>query len=147
MRAVTTSTLRTRLTGLAAGGTVGLLAAGAAIGVGELLAAGVRPQSAPVIAVGGAAVDRTPRALKEFAIRHFGENDKHVLVAGIFVTLALFAIMVGIVARRRPALGVVGILLFGVVGAAAALSRPGAGAADAVPSALGAVAALSLLHN
>lgn len=57
---------------------MGLLAAGVAIGVGELVAAGVRPQAAPVIAVGGAAVDRTPRALKEFAVRQFGENDKHV---------------------------------------------------------------------
>jgi DMSO/TMAO reductase YedYZ molybdopterin-dependent catalytic subunit len=145
MRRVTISTLRTRLAGTAAGGLVGLLAAGTAIGVGELLAAAVRPQSSPVIAVGGAAIDRTPRPLKEFAIRQFGENDKHVLLAGIFVTLALFAVVVGIVARRRPVLGVLGILLFGVVGAAAALSRPGGGTRDLFPSAIGAIAAAGAL--
>jgi DMSO/TMAO reductase YedYZ molybdopterin-dependent catalytic subunit len=140
-----TPPVRTRLAHSAVGGLVGLLAAGTAIGVGELLAAAVRPQAAPVIAVGGAAVDRTPRALKEFAIRQFGENDKHVLVAGIVVTLALFAIVVGIVARHRPVLGVVGVGLFGVIGAAAALTRPNARAGDVLPSGAGAVAAVGAL--
>ncbi|HEY6745064.1 MAG TPA: molybdopterin-dependent oxidoreductase [Mycobacteriales bacterium] len=141
----TTSSRRSRLAGPAASGLAGLIAAGTAIGVGELLAAAVRPQSSPVIAVGGAAIDRTPRALKEFAIRQFGENDKHVLLTGIFVTLGLLAVVVGIVARRRPTLGVAGILLFGLVGAAAALSRPGAGGRDLVPSAVGAIAAAAAL--
>jgi DMSO/TMAO reductase YedYZ molybdopterin-dependent catalytic subunit len=137
--------VRTRLAQSAIGGLVGLLAAGTAIGVGELLAAAVRPRSAPVIAVGGAAVDRTPRALKEFAIRQFGENDKHVLVGGIFATLAVFAIVVGIVARRRPVLGAIGVGLFGVIGAAAALTRPTARAADVLPSVVGAVAGIGAL--
>jgi DMSO/TMAO reductase YedYZ molybdopterin-dependent catalytic subunit len=131
---------------VAAAGLAGLLAAGTAVGVGELVAAAVRPSAAPVIAVGGAAVDRTPRALKEFAIRNFGENDKHVLLAGIFVALALFAIVVGIAGRRSPVLGAVGIGAFGVVGAAAALSRPGAGPSDALPSLVGAVAAIGVLQ-
>ena len=137
--------MRTRLAHSTLGGLVGLLAAATAIGIGELLAAAVRPQAAPVIAVGGAAVDRTPRPLKEFAIRQFGENDKHVLVAGIVVTLALFAIVVGIVARHRPVLGVVGVGLFGVIGAAAALTRPTARVADVLPSVAGAVAAVGAL--
>jgi DMSO/TMAO reductase YedYZ molybdopterin-dependent catalytic subunit len=137
------TTTRTRISYAATGGLVGLLAAGVAIG--ELVAAGVRPQAAPVIAVGGAAVDRTPRALKEFAIRQFGENDKHVLVAGIFVALGLFAIVVGIVARHRPVLGAIGVALFGVVGAAAALTRPTAGPTDVLPSVIGAIAAVAAL--
>jgi DMSO/TMAO reductase YedYZ molybdopterin-dependent catalytic subunit len=90
-------------------------------------------------------VDRTPRALKEYAIRQFGENDKHVLVAGIFVVLGLFAIAVGVVARRAPRVGAAGVALFGVVGAAAALSRPDAGPTDVLPSAVGALAAIAAL--
>lgn len=124
---------------------MGLLAAAVAVGVGELVAAAVRPQAAPVVAVGGAMVDRTPRALKEFAIRQFGERDKLVLIGGIVVVLAVLAIAVGILARRRPAAGAAGIGLFGVIGAAAALTRPGAGPADVLPSVLGAAAAVAAL--
>ena len=140
-----TPAFRTRLPGILAGAGSGLLAAATAIGVGELLAAAVRPQAAPVIAVGGAAVDRTPRPLKEFAIRQFGEQDKLVLLAGIFTVLALIAIAGGIVARRRPLTGAAGIALLGVVGAGAALSRPGAGPQDALPSVGGAIAAVVAL--
>lgn len=138
--------LRTRLSAAASGGLVGLLAAAVAVGVGELLAALVRPQSAPVVAVGGAVIDRTPRALKEFAIRQFGERDKLVLIGGIIVLLAAFAIVVGIVARRRPLLGTAGIAVFGMVGAAAALTRPGAGPTDVLPSLGGAAVAVAALH-
>ena len=132
---------RSRFVPSALAGLVGLLSAAVAVGVGELVAAAVRPQAAPVVAVGGAAVDRTPRALKEFAIRQFGERDKTVLIAGIFVVLALFAVAVGLLARRRPLLGVLGIDAFGVIGAAAALSRPGGGWTDALPSVAGALVA------
>ena len=131
-----------------ASGAAGALAAAVAVGVGELAAAAVRPQSAPVVAVGGAVIDRTPRALKEFAIRQFGERDKVVLIGGIVVLLAVFAIAVGIVARRNVRLGVAGVALFGLIGAAAALSRPGAGPEGALPSLAGAlvgIAALTLL--
>ena len=61
----------------------GLLAGLLALAVAELVAAAVRPESGPVIAVGGAAIDRTPAALKEWAIRHFGTDDKLVLQLGI----------------------------------------------------------------
>ena len=44
-------------------------------------------------------------------------------------------------------LGVVGVGLFGVIGAAAALSRPTARVADALPSAAGAVAAVGALQR
>lgn len=41
----------------------GLLAGYAALAVAELVSAAVRPQSSPVVAVGGAAIDRTPPAV------------------------------------------------------------------------------------
>ncbi|MFD5628142.1 MULTISPECIES: sulfite oxidase [unclassified Streptomyces] len=118
----------------------GVLAGFAALAVAELVSAWVRPQAGPVIAVGGAAIDRTPAAMKDWAIRNFGTNDKLVLQLGILAVLALFALSLGIVALRYRRTGAVGVLLFGVAGAAAAISRPDStGLSDALPSVVGAV--------
>ncbi|MFJ5733382.1 hypothetical protein [Streptomyces paradoxus] len=68
---------------LALGALSGVLAGFAALAVAELVAAAVRPQSSPVIAVGGASIDATPAAVKDWAIRHFGTNDKLLLQLGI----------------------------------------------------------------
>ncbi|MFK0181788.1 molybdopterin-dependent oxidoreductase [Streptomyces xanthochromogenes] len=124
----------------------GLLAGYAALAVAELVSAAVRPQASPVVAVGGAAIDRTPPAVKDWAIRHFGTNDKLVLQLGILAVLALFAMLLGVVALRYRKIGAAGVLLFGVVGALAATSRPDStGAADALPSVVGTVVASGLL--
>ncbi|CAL9667614.1 molybdopterin-dependent oxidoreductase [Streptomyces sp. enrichment culture] len=132
---------------LALGALSGLLAGGAALAVAELAAAAVRPQAGPVVAVGSAAIDRTPAAVKDWAIRSFGTNDKLVLQLGILAVLTLFALALGVLAVRHRRTGAAGVLVFGVVGAAAALSRPDStGATDAVPSVLGAAAGAALLH-
>ncbi|MFE4857796.1 molybdopterin-dependent oxidoreductase [Streptomyces sp. NPDC056670] len=125
----------------------GLLAGFAALTVAELVSAAVRPESGPVIAVGGASIDRTPPALKDWAIRHFGTNDKLVLQLGILAVLALFALALGVLALRFRRSGAAGVLLFGLVGALAATSRPDStSAADALPSVVGAVAGAGLLY-
>ncbi|MFR0357231.1 molybdopterin-dependent oxidoreductase [Streptomyces sediminimaris] len=125
----------------------GVLAGFAALAVAELVSAAVRPQAGPVIAVGGAAIDRTPAAVKDWAIRNFGTNDKLVLQLGILTVLALFALALGMVALRFRRTGAAGVLLFGAVGAVAATSRPdSAGPSDALPSVVGAVVAAALLY-
>jgi hypothetical protein len=53
----------------------GALAGFAALTVAEAVAGAVRPQAGPVVAVGGAAIDRTPAAVKDWAIRRFGTDD------------------------------------------------------------------------
>jgi DMSO/TMAO reductase YedYZ molybdopterin-dependent catalytic subunit len=121
------------------GAVAGLLACGAALGVAELAAGVVGAQASPLVAVGGSAIDATPEWLKEFAIRTFGERDKLVLLAGIAAVLAGFAVAVGLLATRRPRLGLAGVAVFGAVGVAAALSRPGAAPIDALPSMAGAL--------
>lgn len=83
--------------------------------------------------------------VKDWAIRAFGEDDKVVLLGGILVLLTLFAAAVGLAARRNRRAGVAGVLVFGVIGAAAALSRPGSGWPDALPSAAGAPAGAGVL--
>ncbi|MEU6478621.1 molybdopterin-dependent oxidoreductase [Streptomyces sp. NPDC047017] len=125
----------------------GVLAGCAALAVAELVAAGVRPQSGPVVAVGGAAIDRTPTAVKDWAIRRFGTDDKLVLQLGILAVLTLLALALGVLAARYRRTGSAGVLLFGVVGAAAATGRPDSiGVPDALPSAAGAVAGALLLY-
>lgn len=125
----------------------GLLAGYAALAAAELAAAVVRPRASPVVAVGGAAVDRTPTALKEWAIRNFATNDKLVLQLGIVAVLALLAVVLGLVAVRHRRVGSAGVLLFGVIGALAATTRPDStGIADAVPSVVGALVGAWLLY-
>ncbi|MFE7480900.1 molybdopterin-dependent oxidoreductase [Streptomyces sp. NPDC057552] len=125
----------------------GLLAGFAALATAELVSAAVRPESGPVTAVGGAAVDRTPAGVKDWAIRTFGESDKFVLQLGIVITLALLALAVGVLALRHRRTGSAAVLAFGVVGAAAAVSRPDStGLADGLPSLAGAVAGAVLLY-
>lgn len=136
-----------RLPRLALGALGGVLSGYAALALAELVAAAVRPEAGPVVAVGGAAVDRTPVEVKDWAIRHFGTNDKLVLQLGILAVLTLFAVVLGAFATRFRRTGAAGVLLFGVVGAAAALSRPDSeGFTDALPSLVGAVAGAVLLY-
>ncbi|TQS28868.1 molybdopterin-dependent oxidoreductase [Microbispora sp. KK1-11] len=118
----------------------GLVAGAVALGAAQIVAGLIDPGAAPVVAVGGTMVDATPAALKEWAIRTFGSNDKPVLLGGIVVVLALVAAGFGLLARRRTAYGTLGLAVFGLVGAAAALSRPDAGVAHVLPSIAGAAA-------
>ncbi len=97
-----------------------------ALGVGQLIAGIGRPQGSPVAAVGGAAIDGAPPAVKNFAISAFGPHDKLVLVLGILVVLAVFSAAIGIAATRRLRNGYIGLAIFTVVGLAAALTRPDA---------------------
>ncbi|MEY2242150.1 molybdopterin-dependent oxidoreductase [Streptomyces sp. BF23-18] len=130
----------------ALGALSGALAAFAALAVAELAAAAVRPRTSPVIAVGGASIDATPAPVKDWAIRHFGTDDKLVLQLGILAVLTVSALALGVLAVRFRRVGTAGVLLFGVVGAAAAVSRPdSAGVTDAIPSVLGALAGALLL--
>ncbi|HTZ23607.1 MAG TPA: hypothetical protein VMC83_06420 [Streptosporangiaceae bacterium] len=136
--------------GLLAGGLAGFLAAAVAIGVANLVAAFVRPQASPIIAVGGAFIDRTPPALKNFAVEKFGENDKTMLLLGMYVTIALLAVVIGMIAWRRVAVGVAGICLFGLFGAFVAITRPDSHVTDVIPSVVGGIvgiAALVWLHS
>jgi DMSO/TMAO reductase YedYZ molybdopterin-dependent catalytic subunit len=109
-----------------------------AVSVGLLVAA-ITDVVSPIDAVGSEVIDRVPRWVKEFAIRNFGTNDKLALRAGIIAILAVAAIALGVAAVRRPIVGTIGFAVFGLVGALAAVHRPGEGVGAAVPSILGAL--------
>ncbi|MFE7354934.1 molybdopterin-dependent oxidoreductase [Streptomyces sp. NPDC057543] len=124
----------------------GLIAGFCALAVAELVAAVVRPEAGPVTAVGSAVIDRTLPAVKEFAVRNFGTADKLALQLGILVLLALFAVVVGVLALRHRWVGSAAVLVFGLVGAVAAAGRPEGAPADALPSVVGAVVAAGVLY-
>lgn len=104
-------------------------------------------QPAPIAAVSGAFIDRTPPWLKDVAIATFGTNDKRALLVGTVVVLALACAAVGILASRRLVAGLVVFAVIGVIGAAAVLTRPGAGPADVLPTILGTAAGLWFLSR
>ena len=128
------------------GALAGLLSAAVALGVAELVAGITGPLSSPVIAVGGVAINLTPVPLKDFAIAHFGSNDKNVLLAGIVVQLAIFAAVIGMLAIRWLWLGLAGLAVFGALGVAAVISRSSASLSDVAPTLIGvAVAAVAMV--
>ncbi|MDP9093891.1 MAG: molybdopterin-dependent oxidoreductase [Actinomycetota bacterium] len=127
------------------GALVGLLSAAVALGVGETVAAFVRPAAAPVITVGNRFVVLTPESVKRWAIRNFGTNDKNALLTGIYLVLALFAIAIGILALRRLAYGIAGVVGFGIVGSYAALTARAHHASDVLPTIFGTLAGVVVM--
>ena len=126
----------------------GVLAGALTLGIATLLAGALSRisvsagQPSPVIAVGGAFVDRTPLWLKNFAVSTFGTNDKQALFAGMALVLVAVCAGVGVLAARRRTAGLVAFAVVGALGAAAVLSRPGARPLDALPTLVGTLVGL-----
>jgi DMSO/TMAO reductase YedYZ molybdopterin-dependent catalytic subunit len=125
---------------------IGVLAAGVSVGVGELVAAFVRPAASPVIVVGNRMILLTPEPVKRWAIRVFGTHDKTALLTGIYLTIALLAVVVGLLCLRRIEYGIAGIALFGGVAVYCALTTHAHRTSDVVPSVVGAVAGILALR-
>jgi sulfite oxidase len=126
------------------GAGAGLVAGGVAVTTGMLVAA-ILDVVSPIDAVGSEFIDRVPPWMRERAIQWFGTNDKLALRIGIVAILAVAALIVGLLAVRRVIAGVVGIGVFGIVGALAAWHRPGESAGAALPSLVGAAVGIPLL--
>jgi DMSO/TMAO reductase YedYZ molybdopterin-dependent catalytic subunit len=127
-------------------GLSGVAAAAAALGVAEIVAVATGPLSAPLLAVGGVVVDTVPAPVKDFGIAVFGVHDKTALITGTAILLLGYAWAVGVVAVRHWRVALGGIALFGLVGAIAAVTRHGAGVLAALPSLVGAAAAVPVLR-
>ncbi|HXW43818.1 MAG TPA: hypothetical protein VEL03_03465, partial [Streptosporangiaceae bacterium] len=124
------------------GAILGVTTALVALGVAQVIAAFTNSMiGAPVDAVGELSIDHTPPAVKNWAIREFGSNDKTVLVWGIRGVLIIFAAVIGILAVRRLWYGMVGLAVFIGIGIAAAESQPTSTGTDALPTIIGGAAA------
>ena len=75
----------------------------------------------PAIALGGRVIDLTPGFLKDWAVRELGTKDKPVLLATIFVAMAVLAAVTGLVALRSRRLGLGLAVLLNLVALAAAV--------------------------
>jgi DMSO/TMAO reductase YedYZ molybdopterin-dependent catalytic subunit len=128
------------------GAIAGLLAAAAALGVGQFVAGLTGADGSPVVAVGQLQIDFTPPWLKNFAISEFGSDDKLVLVSGILVVLGIFAAVIGAAATRRLSYGMAGLAVFAIVGLTAAATRPTADVASLLPTLAATAAAAAVLY-
>jgi len=124
----------------------GVIAAGAALAVGELLAGLIRGIPSPLAAVGTAVIDFAPPGSKEVVVGLFGTNDKAALM--ILVTAIVLGVGagIGVVARRRPTLAGGLVVALVAVGGLASLRDPTAiGPLVVVGSALEAGVGLQVL--
>ncbi|WP_082579712.1 molybdopterin-dependent oxidoreductase [Arthrobacter sp. Soil736] len=124
----------------------GVAAAAVVLSVAELIGAFFTARATPVIALGSTFIDFTPPWMKDFAIATFGTNDKAALFVGMGLTIFLLACVLGVVAFRKWALGVAGVLLMGAIIVASVVTRASVKPADAVPTVLGTVAGLIVLR-
>lgn len=112
----------------------GVVAVGAGVVAGELAAGLVSPAVSPLTAVGGAVIDAVPPAVKDWAIALFGTSDKVALLVGMALVIAALAALAGVLEYRRRFAGAAVIVVFGLAGVAAVLTRQQATpAAVAVP--------------
>jgi hypothetical protein len=131
--------------GLMTGAIAGFLAAAVVLGIATLTSALVGRAASPVTALDGIFTERLPSALKSSAVHHFGGHDRVVLLLGMYAVIAIIAMVIGNIARRKTAIGVMGIAAFGLLVAYIVITRPGSQAADAIPSAIGALAGVGAL--
>ena len=122
-----------------------LLATGVVIGVSTLAAALLKAQTSPVSAMGAVFIDRTPAALRNVAVQHFGAHGRAVLLLGMYAAFAVVAIVIGVLARRAAALGVAGIAAFTLFAAFAVITRPASHLADITPAIIGGIAGVAAL--
>ena len=130
-------------TGSAVAG-IGAAALGAA--AGQLVAFGVNPAAAPIVAVGAVIVDAVPTPLKEWAVATLGTADKAVLIGTVVVGVAVLSAVAGILAVRRPAVGYGLFGVIGLIGVLAAATRPASGQLDWLPSIVGTAVAMAVLR-
>lgn len=113
----------------------GIVAVGAALGVGELAAGLVQGVPSLILAIGRVVIDLQPPGAKDLVVELFGTADKlalEVLIVGLALAIGGG---LGIVARTRPGLAAAVIAAFAGLGFVASLGEPGADAAFAATAA------------
>ena len=124
----------------------GLAAAAVALGVTQLAAAFFSPAADSRTAVGTSVINLTPGPVKEWAIQTFGTADKTFLTVMVLVVIAVLAASSAIWERSRIPLGSIVLAGAGLLGCLAVLSRPGAAAADLIPTLLGTASGIAGLR-
>lgn len=127
-------------------GLIGVAAAAVALGVAQLSAAPFGPHADSRNAVGSAVIDLTPGPVKETAIQLFGTSDKLALSILVLVVIGVIAALTGQRETRSRPVGSIAIVVAGILGCAAVLSRAGATGIDVVPTVIGTVCGVLTLR-
>jgi len=117
-----------------------LLAAGVVLGVSTLAAAVLKSAISPVGAMAAVFADRTPAALRNAVVHQFGAQGRTVLLLGMYVTVAVVAVVIGTLARRDAAAGVAGVAALTLFAAFVTITRPAGHVADVTPVVIGGLA-------
>ncbi|MDR7085976.1 DMSO/TMAO reductase YedYZ molybdopterin-dependent catalytic subunit [Aeromicrobium panaciterrae] len=128
----------------------GMLAAAAAVGVSEALAAVFNLRESPVLALGQTVIKLTPGGIAEGIISVVGKNDKPLAVASVLVAILLLGGLAGLwwSARRAWSLALIGVLV--VAASAAMVGRPyayGVGVVVCVIAGAVVLSVLAVLHR
>ena len=129
---------------------IGVLAVGAALAAGHLVAGLVAPGASPFLAVGDGVIRLSPQVLTEFAKNTFGTADKPVLLTGMAVVILAVAAVAGLLSRHRERPGVVVVTVLGLLGFAAVILAPAFAPLDLLAPAAALVAGVGvfrLLHR
>jgi hypothetical protein len=122
------------------GAVIGLLATGVVLGVSTLAAAVLKSAISPVGAMAAVFADRTPAALRNAVVHQFGAQGRTVLLLGMYVAVAVVAVVIGTLARRDAAAGVAGVAALTLFAAFVTITRPGSHVADVTPVVIGGLA-------
>lgn len=129
------------------GAICGIVAAGAGLAIGELLAGVWDRWRSPVVVVGDRVIDAVPPAVKDWAIDTFGTSDKVVLIAGTLLIITVVAALAGVwAARGRWFAAGTAVVVFAGAGAVASLGRGSAGPVSVVPSVIAGVVTFGVLR-
>jgi hypothetical protein len=120
-----------------------LLATGVVLGVSTLAAALLKSAASPVSAMAAVFAERTPAALRNAIVHHFGAHSGSVLLLGMYATFAVVAIVIGALARRDAAAGVAGVATFTLFAAFVAITRPASHVGDVMPVVIGGLAGVA----
>lgn len=118
----------------------GVVSAGLALGVSEMLSGFDLSTPSLVLAVGDAFIDITPPILKDWAVDVFGTNDKNILIGGMVAVVLLLGAALGVIVRRFVWAGAAAFAAFGALGFWVGIDVPLAGAALTAVSAAAAAA-------
>lgn len=124
----------------------GIAAAAVALGVTQLLAVFFGPGADARTAVGSAVIDLTPGPVKEWAIQTFGTADKLVLSVLVVAVIAAIAAATATWETCRVPVGSAAIVLAGIAGCAAVMSRAGATVVHIVPTVVGTACGVAVLR-
>lgn len=127
------------------GAVAGLVAGGAAVAVGSLVAS-LTGGVSPIDAVGTSFIDRTPMWLKDLATDWFGTRSKTALRVGIAVVLAVLAAALGVAGLRHRRAAAVGFIVVGLVGLLTILERPSPSAGSIAAPVVGVIVGITVLH-